>query len=33
MGKSVRCVTCAQLVNELAEAAQQERLSRLVTRY
>ena len=33
LGHSVRCVTCAQLVNELAEAAQQERLSRLVTRY
>jgi DNA replication protein DnaC len=33
MGKSVRYVTCAQLVNELAEAADQKRLSRLVTRY
>jgi DNA replication protein DnaC len=33
MGKSVRYVTCAQLVNELAEAADAKRLSRLVTRY
>jgi DNA replication protein DnaC len=33
MGKTVRYVTCAQLVNELAEAADQKRLSRLVTRY
>ena len=33
MGKTVRYVTCAQLVNELAEAADQKRLSRLVARY
>jgi len=33
MGKSVRYVTCAQLVNELAEAAEAKRLSRLVARY
>ena len=33
MGKTVRYVTCAQLVNELAEAADAKRLSRLVTRY
>jgi DNA replication protein DnaC len=33
MGKTVRYVTCAQLVNELAEAADQKRLSRLVSRY
>jgi len=33
MGKTVRYVTCAQLVNELAEAADQKRLSRLIARY
>jgi DNA replication protein DnaC len=33
MGRTVRYVTCAQLVNELAEAADQKRLSRLITRY
>ena len=33
MRKTVRYVTCAQLVNELAEAADQKRLSRLVARY
>jgi DNA replication protein DnaC len=32
-GHSVRYVTCAQLVNELAEAADERRLSRLVARY
>lgn len=32
-GRSVRYVTCAQLVNELAEAADERRLSRLVARY
>jgi len=32
-GKSVRYATCAQLVNELAEAADDRRLSRLVGRY
>ncbi len=32
-GRSVRYVTAAQLVNELAEAADERRLSRLVARY
>ncbi len=32
-GKRVRYATCAQLVNELAEAADDRRLSRLVARY
>lgn len=32
-GHSVRYVTCAQLVNELAEAADERRLSKLVARY
>jgi len=32
-GRSVRYVTCAGLVNELAEAADERRLSRLVARY
>ena len=32
-GASVRYVTCAQLVNELAEAADERRLSKLVARY
>jgi DNA replication protein DnaC len=32
-GKRVRYATCAQLVNELAEAADERRLSRLVARY
>ncbi len=32
-GCSVRYVTCAQLVNELAEAADEKRLSKLVARY
>lgn len=32
-GRSVRYVTCAQLVNELAEAADEKRLSKLITRY
>jgi len=32
-GKAVRYVTCAALVNELAEAADERRLSRLVARY
>lgn len=32
-GRRVRYVTCAQLVNELAEAADERRLSRLVARY
>ena len=32
-GKRVRYATCAQLVNELAEAADDRRLSRLVGRY
>ena len=32
-GRSVRYVTCAQLVNELAEAADERRLSRIVARY
>jgi DNA replication protein DnaC len=32
-GKRVRYATCAQLVNELAEAADDRRLSRLVSRY
>jgi DNA replication protein DnaC len=32
-GRSVRYATCAQLVNELAEAADERRLSRLVARY
>jgi DNA replication protein DnaC len=32
-GHSVRYVTCAQLVNELAEAADEQRLSKLITRY
>lgn len=32
-GRRVRYVTCAQLVNELAEAADERRLSRLVGRY
>ncbi len=32
-GRRVRYATCAQLVNELAEAADERRLSRLVARY
>jgi DNA replication protein DnaC len=32
-GKAVRYVTCAGLVNELAEAADERRLSRIVARY
>jgi DNA replication protein DnaC len=32
-GRSVRYATCAQLANELAEAADERRLSRLVARY
>lgn len=32
-GRSVRYVTCAQLVNELAEAADEKRLAKLITRY
>ena len=32
-GHSVRYVTCAQLVNELAEAADEKRLSQLIARY
>jgi len=32
-GRRVRYVTCAQLVNELVEAADERRLSRLVSRY
>jgi len=32
-GRRVRYVTCAQLVNELAEAADQRQLSRVVGRY
>jgi DNA replication protein DnaC len=32
-GRSVRYATCAQLVNELVEAADDRRLSRLVARY
>ena len=32
-GHSVRYVTCAQLVNELAEAADERRLTKLITRY
>jgi DNA replication protein DnaC len=32
-GRSVRYATCAQLVNELAEAVDDRRLSRLVARY
>lgn len=32
-GRSVRYVTCAQLVNELAEAADEKRLSKLIARY
>lgn len=32
-GRRVRYVTCAQLVNELAEAADERRLSRIVARY
>jgi DNA replication protein DnaC len=32
-GRSVRYVTCAQLVNELSEAADDKRLSKLVHRY
>jgi DNA replication protein DnaC len=32
-GRSVRYVTCAQLVNELAAAADEKRLSKLITRY
>ena len=32
-GRSVRYVTCAGLVNELAEAADERRLSRIVARY
>lgn len=32
-GRSVRYATCAQLVNELAEAADERRLSRLIARY
>lgn len=32
-GRSVRYATCAQLVNELVEAADERRLSRLVARY
>jgi DNA replication protein DnaC len=32
-GKRVRYATCAQLVNELAEAADERRLSRIVARY
>ena len=32
-GRSVRYVTCAQLVNELAEAADEKRLAELITRY
>jgi DNA replication protein DnaC len=32
-GRRVRYVTCAQLVNELAEAADERRLARLVARY
>ena len=32
-GRAVRYATCAQLVNELAEAADERRLSRLVARY
>ena len=33
LGHHVRYVTCAQLVNELAEAADEKRLSKLVARY
>jgi len=33
LGHSVRYVTCAQLVNELCEAADEKRLSKLVARY
>ena len=33
LGRSVRYVTCAQLVNELAEAADEKRLSKLIARY
>jgi DNA replication protein DnaC len=33
LGHSVRYVTCAQLVNELAEAADEKRLSKLIARY
>ncbi len=32
-GRSVRYVTCAQLVNELAEAADERRLTKLIARY
>src|SRR5687767_1800790 len=32
-GRRVRYVTCAQLVNELVEAADERRLSRIVARY
>jgi DNA replication protein DnaC len=32
-GRSVRYVTCAQLVNELAEAADEKRLTKLIARY
>ncbi|WP_374710681.1 ATP-binding protein [Rhodococcus sp. USK10] len=32
-GRRVRCITCAQLVNELVEAADERILSRIVARY